>query len=326
MSALKRFFFLYFFLGAYGLGTITIATDFNWLDLDARYDALVLIYNSIPQNLENRENLISREVFKTIKTTQFFLSIVVVYFLLMVFFFKDNFHIDVVVDSPYFLGFLFTLTALVMAFHQMNISSNQLGFNFINQAGIALITSIAGMLCRVILSALGPMLENENSKKFPFYFIETKESFDTALKNCKVVRESKVLKTLVIDKVQLLEFPATKESGKAWDNAFASYKPDIYLSITDLKQNSIYKQPNYFNNQTNEDLPLNFEFKPELKIEESKYKDGIAISFYDHDSATNHDLLGYVAFNTFKEHYDSIKTIQEFKANGVKVKLTFHYE
>jgi len=172
----------------------------------------------------------------------------------------------------------------------------------------------------------GNWSENENSKKFPFYFIETKESFDTALKNCKVVRESKVLKTLVIDKVQLLEFPATKESGKAWDNAFASYKPDIYLSITDLKQNSIYKQPNYFNNQTNEDLPLNFEFKPELKIEESKYKDGIAISFYDHDSATNHDLLGYVAFNTFKEHYDSIKTIQEFKANGVKVKLTFHYE
>ncbi|PKG52595.1 hypothetical protein [Olleya sp. 1-3] len=171
----------------------------------------------------------------------------------------------------------------------------------------------------------GNWSQNENSKQFPFYFIETQESFDTALENCKTERENKVLKTLVIDKVQLLAFPATKKSGKAWDNALASYKPDIYLSITDFNENSIYKQQNYFNNQTNKNLPLDFKFKSELKIEENRYKEGITISFYDHDSVTNHDLLGYVTLKNFKEHYDSKKTIQEFKANGVKVKVTFHY-
>ncbi len=172
----------------------------------------------------------------------------------------------------------------------------------------------------------GNWSKDNNSKQHPFYFIETSETYNNAIKNCKEIRKSKVLTNLIIDKIELLSFPPTKESGKAWDNAFSSYKPDIFISITDFNKNSLYTQPNYYNNQTNKDLPLSINFEYKLKLTKEKYKDGIIINFYDHDSATSHDLLGNIPLNSFKEHYDSKKTVQTMKTNGIKAKVTFHYE
>lgn len=131
---------------------------------------------------------------------------------------------------------------------------------------------------------------------------------------------------LVLDNLELLEFPATRENGDPWDNAFASYKPDIYLKITDFHKNPFYVQPNYFNNLTNNKLPRTFEFTKEIKLSKDQYNDGLVLFFYDHDSATSHDLVGYVALNKFKEHYNSNKTTQLLELNGIKAKLTFHYE
>ena len=172
----------------------------------------------------------------------------------------------------------------------------------------------------------GSWSKDHNSKKYSFYFIETTESFDDAILSCERFRKSKVLTNLVLDQVELLAFPATKHSGKAWDNALASYKPDLFLSISDFNKKIIYNHPSYFNNQTNNDLPLIFNFSEKIKLSRDQYIDGIILSFYDYDSATNNDLVGFIAFDTFKEHYETKSTIQIFEAKGTKIKLTFHYE
>jgi hypothetical protein len=172
----------------------------------------------------------------------------------------------------------------------------------------------------------GEWSKDVNSKKFPFYFIKTSESFNDALVHCEKIRKSKILDNLVIEKIELLAFPATKESGNSWDNAFANYKPDIYILINNFDGKQLYRQLDFHRDVVNEDLPIKFEFEQKLLFTKEDYFNGFIINFLDHDSATNHDLLGSIAINKFKEHYESKKTTQLFEMNGVKIKLTFHYE
>lgn len=172
----------------------------------------------------------------------------------------------------------------------------------------------------------GNWSKNEKSKNYPFYFITTSEPYKSALNHCEEIRKSKILNDLVIDKIELLSFPATKESGNSWDNAFSNYKPDIYLLINNTKGKELYRQLDYSSDIAKEDLPLIFEFDKKVKFSKEDYIDGFIINFLDHDSATSHDLIGAIGFNTFKEHYESKKTKQLIEIDDIKVEITFHYE
>jgi|GEM_PF-1718371 len=85
-------------------------------------------------------------------------SIVFLYAFSILIVFRDHLDVQAIVDSPYFLGFMFTLTSLSYAFYESATQPGAIPFNFINQAGIALITSIVGLACRLVLSMYDPEL------------------------------------------------------------------------------------------------------------------------------------------------------------------------
>ena len=176
----------------------------------------------------------------------------------------------------------------------------------------------------------GNWSESENSKELPFYFIETNESFETALENCLEKKKTRVLKNLVIDKIELLEFEPTKTNGASWDNSLGNYKPDIYLLVWDSNEKHIYKQNIAHKDVTAEQLPLVFEWPADgeagLRFDFVDFREGFTINFYDEDSITNHDLVASIHINTFEDHYDSKKQTQEMDIVGGKMRMTYHYE
>lgn len=109
-----------------------------------------------------------------INSTIFFL-LLMSYISVLIYVCPEQLRNPEVVDSPYFLGFVFTLTSLVVAFHDVSslegiISSRQGQVNagtdnvnieafldaptvIISQAGIALTTSIIGIILRLFLIA-----------------------------------------------------------------------------------------------------------------------------------------------------------------------------
>ncbi len=70
-------------------------------------------------------------------------------------------------DSPYFLGFLFTLIALLNIFYHLPRTNGQLSESFttiiVPQIGTALLTTVLGLLARHIIVSRSPSNdENEN--------------------------------------------------------------------------------------------------------------------------------------------------------------------
>ncbi len=174
---------------------------------------------------------------------------------------------------------------------------------------------------------VGNWKKEKQSKSIPFYFIETNESYDSSLSNCKTQKREKLLETLVLDEIELVDFPETKDGSRSWDNPMGSFKPDIYIKILDNNKKEVFNnQNNDYHNKDKNDLPLFFKFKNGLKIEKGKYENGIIIQIMDVDLSTDDDKMGMIKFERKGNHYSSIKHIQSFENKEIKIKITSHFE
>jgi hypothetical protein len=149
-----RLFFL-IFIATYLIGLILI-----WIR------PYTLVYDGSPSLIQ-----------QGLANSAFFLLLLTSYVAVLVRLCGNQLRNSEVVDSPYFLGFIFTLTSLVFSFHDLGnlqsivenvkddlgVNSNKVDVNvdaflgapatIISQAGIALTTSVIGIILRLFLAS-----------------------------------------------------------------------------------------------------------------------------------------------------------------------------
>ena len=93
--------------------------------------------------------------------------------------------INVIADSAYFLGFLFTITSISIALYNLSPENKDLTDQFykvIQIFGFALITTIVGLLIKITLVNLRPDFDDFNEIVMG-YLQESVSIFDTELVN-----------------------------------------------------------------------------------------------------------------------------------------------
>lgn len=98
----------------------------------------------------------------------YYSTIIFSYTLLVYFLFKKHLKNADVVDSPYFIGFILTMVSLIVSFYKVDDPLNPAGdagvFQLVRQAGIALITSVVGIICRFVLSIISATLVEDQER------------------------------------------------------------------------------------------------------------------------------------------------------------------
>jgi len=153
----KKLLFFFNFLLFYGFGSYLIIADQDNFLIDFIFNFTSIFFS---------ENFLENEI---LKVPIFFSFIVVLYTITIVVFFRSIIFHEFVYDSPYFMGFLFTLTALCYTFYNVNPNIDASPVVVISQSGISLVTSIFGMLGRLFIITLSlammteQMLQDKNT-------------------------------------------------------------------------------------------------------------------------------------------------------------------
>lgn len=175
-----RLSFFLLFLGFYVLGVILLLNSTFFLNIFSQETAQL-------KAVDTREQLSNTFIFSTL---------ICLYTLLIAFIFRRWLHKEFISDSPYFMGFLFTLTSLSLSFYLMSGDDSLSPKITMMHAGIALITSIIGLIGRLFLSS---MAWQETPASL---------SWTTAFKPITIERG------LTKGADQLEMFPASKERGR----------------------------------------------------------------------------------------------------------------
>ncbi|XRE42377.1 hypothetical protein ACIVBQ_000581 [Tenacibaculum discolor] len=174
----------------------------------------------------------------------------------------------------------------------------------------------------------------KEGEKNKFYFIPTQFNFKEELSKCKPKKEKN---TLVVYDIKVLKYPATKDSGKAWDNAFGQYKPDVYFKILDKNKNAIFSQnitsrlENHNGSEFNllkvaEKQILKEQKNCIAKIPLKQHAKGLFFCLYDYDSATSDDLIGVVAAKNLPVSKESNLMKKMIEIDGFKIEVEYYYQ
>ncbi|WP_420574165.1 hypothetical protein [Kordia sp.] len=133
--------------------------------------------------------------------------------------------------------------------------------------------------------------------------------------------------TVFIHSLNVSSIPATKESGKSWDNRFENYRPDVYVDMLEKYHNK--KIQSYLYTDFNSGK---ITFKESMIILANDY-DTITMTFLDQDSISDDDTIG--AFTINHEHlengtkyYDKDGTFEKriiiVDSDGFKFEIMYH--
>ncbi|WP_271406953.1 hypothetical protein [Tenacibaculum soleae] len=173
--------------------------------------------------------------------------------------------------------------------------------------------------------------ENENNK---FYFLPSSFNFQDEFNKCSISLEKKEKTTLVIYDIKVLKYPNTRKSGKAWDSAFGSYKPDVFIKILDAKQKVLYSQQSVLTNHTGKPFILGNIVSKEkgrkktnyiTKFAKEQYKNGLYFCLYDFDNNSENDRMASIGV-VLKKSYNTNKYKETLEYQGFKIEVQFYFK
>lgn len=172
------------------------------------------------------------------------------------------------------------------------------------------------------LNRLNPLM-SRNSDTTKLSFIKTSETLENFENKCLSKKESRRLKTARINAINVLKFPETKPSGKAWDNMMSSYKPDLFIRVYN-KNNDLIGTSNIIQNCKNDARDLRFEFGTGIIISDSDLKNGLKVVLLDEDSVTSNDTLGALLFKDKNDYFDDYG--KNMTLNQNKIEMVVYYK
>ena len=83
--------------------------------------------------------------------------------------------------------------------------------------------------------------------------------------------------------------------------------------------------PNYFTDVNAKNLPLDMKIN-NIRLDTNVLNGFLCISFFDHDSITNHDYLGGVCRTLQKNNQGTEPQVLNIDFEGISFTINYHYE
>ena len=186
----------------------------------------------------------------------------------------ESTNLSQIADSAYFLGFLFTLSSITMALVNYVSSGEAIG-NIVNMFGFALLTTIMGLLIKLLLERIKPSVSDLTEKTFN-EFEKTVFRFDQHLSS--TADKFKMFGQSVVDKLDEHVDQITEQLDVVVNQSTQKLKDYIEESgqtLSDSMKESGEKFSNVLNKASDEmDLPTDF-FTNQLKEPLLNMKDQI---------------------------------------------------
>ena len=186
-------------------------------------------------------------------------------------------NLSQIADSAYFLGFLFTLSSITMSlveYASKGGAVEQIG-RIVNMFGFALLTTIMGLLIKLLLERIKPSVSDLTDKTF-IDFERTVSKFDLQLGS--TADKFKMFEKLVLDKLEKQVDQLTDQLDVVVNQSTQKLKDYIEESgetLSDSMKESGEKFSNVLNKASDEmDLPTDF-FTNQLKEPLLNMKDQI---------------------------------------------------
>lgn len=112
--------------------------------------------------------------------------------------------------------------------------------------------------------------------------------------------------SVLITKVEIVDFPETKDGGDNWDSSLSGSYPDVYFEITDKDGTSVYTHDKVDRkeNLRKVDLPVSWE-KTDGFYEYKNLNDKIGIRLFDYESFIDDEYMGgLISGSTFSERIE----------------------
>ena len=189
----------------------------------------------------------------------------------------ESTNLSQIADSAYFLGFLFTLSSITMAlvdYVAIKDAEKQIG-SIVNMFGFALLTTIMGLLIKLLLERIKPSVNDLTDKTFT-EFERTVSKFDLQLGS--TADKFKMFEKLVLDKLEKQVDQITKQLNVAVNQStqtLTKHVEESVISLRDSMRDSGTEFSNALNKASDEmDLPTDF-FTNQLKEPLLNMKDQI---------------------------------------------------
>ena len=132
------------------------------------------------------------------------------------------------------------------------------------------------------------------------YTITLKVSNDDGTdKITKTVSVKNPPKSVLITKVEIIDFPETTEDGENWDSSLSGSYPDVYFQITDESSNTLYSHSvtDRKENLRKVDLPVSWT-KSDGYYEFTDLNKGVGVRLMDYESIISDTPMGGVLTST----------------------------